>query len=461
MCSTGWRRRRPMCSACRKPRWRTRLSLCRTGAAGYHAAHNGQKTYNGVAILRAARWRTSASTFPICRRAEARAGGDHRRRAHRLRLHAQRTGGRLRQVRVQAALAGGAERPCCASELAALPQLALLGDYNIAPDDRDVHDPVAWKDQILCSEPERAAFRQFLGLGLAMPSACSSSRPSSTRGGITGRWASASIAACASTTSCCRAACRGLQRLRHRQGAAQAGTAVRPCAGDGHAGGNRGDRAHDLAEAAGALYPVLANCPPGLQRRIADSHADADAAVGNRGVRRAAALPRLSPSSSMARSASPSSAASGRELPLYRVLAGESCIISSSCLLGHADYNASGVTEGATTLALLPRAAVRRNAGRAGFRDFVFALFSERMAELMQLVEEVAFRKLDQRLAALLLGKGRMVHHPPATGRRTGQRARDGQPPAQGLCRAGPGAARSRTGGSARPRRFARVASVT
>ena len=48
--------------------------------------------------------------------------------------------------------------------------------------------------------------------------------------------------------------------------------------------------------------------------------------------------------------------------------------------------------------------------GEAAFRDFVFALFSERMAELMQLVEEVAFRKLDQRLAALLLGKGRVVH---------------------------------------------------
>jgi len=44
------------------------------------------------------------------------------------------------------------------------------------------------------------------------------------------------------------------------------------------------------------------------------------------------------------------------------------------------------------------------------FRAFVFSLFSERMAELMQLVEEVAFQKLDQRLAALLLGKGRVVH---------------------------------------------------
>lgn len=102
--------------------------------------------------------------------------------------------------------------------------------------------------------------------------------------------------------------------------------------------------------------------------------------------------------------------ANGRELPLYRVLAGESCIISSSCLLGHADYNARGVAEGSTTLAVLPRSLFDEMMGQAAFRDFVFALFSERMADLMHLVEEVAFRKLDQRLAALLLGKGRRVH---------------------------------------------------
>ena len=103
-------------------------------------------------------------------------------------------------------------------------------------------------------------------------------------------------------------------------------------------------------------------------------------------------------------------AANGRELPLYRVLPGESCIITSSCLLGHADYNARGTTEGATTLALLPREIFAELLGEPVFRDFVFALFSERMAELMQLVEEVAFHKLDQRLASLLLGKGRVVH---------------------------------------------------
>lgn len=102
-------------------------------------------------------------------------------------------------------------------------------------------------------------------------------------------------------------------------------------------------------------------------------------------------------------------ATNGRELPLYRVLPGESCIITSSCLLGHIDYNARGMTESETTLALLPRPLFDLLLAQSGFRDFIFQLFAERMAELMQLVEEVAFRKLDQRLANLLLGKGRLL----------------------------------------------------
>ncbi len=103
-------------------------------------------------------------------------------------------------------------------------------------------------------------------------------------------------------------------------------------------------------------------------------------------------------------------AANGRELPLYKVQSGESCIITSSCLLGHADYNARGVTESETTLVLLPRTLFEQMLGETAFRDFVFDLFAERISELMQLVEEVAFRKLDQRLANLLLGKGRQLH---------------------------------------------------
>lgn len=103
-------------------------------------------------------------------------------------------------------------------------------------------------------------------------------------------------------------------------------------------------------------------------------------------------------------------AANGRELPLYKVLPGESCIITSSCLLGHADYNARGVTEGKTRLVLLPRPLFDALLQTPAFRDFVFGLFAERIADLMQLVEEVAFRKLDQRLANLLLGKGRQLN---------------------------------------------------
>ncbi len=103
-------------------------------------------------------------------------------------------------------------------------------------------------------------------------------------------------------------------------------------------------------------------------------------------------------------------AANGRELPLYRVLPGESCIITSCCLLGHEDYNARGVAEQDTALALLPRPLFDELIAEPAFRDFVFHLFSGRIADLMQLVEEVAFRRLDQRLAGLLLGKGRVVH---------------------------------------------------
>lgn len=156
------------------------------------------------------------------------------------------------------------------------------------------------------------------------------------------------------------------------------------------------------------LYPVLGKLPAALRQRVGEALQRIDLPPGTvvfderqpcRGfpfvLGGAIRVAKLS--------------ASGRELPLYRVLAGESCIITSSCLLGHVDYNARGVSEGETTLVLLPRPLFDEMMGEPAFRDFVFALFSERMAELMQLVEEVAFRKLDQRLAALLLGKGRTV----------------------------------------------------
>jgi CRP/FNR family transcriptional regulator len=156
------------------------------------------------------------------------------------------------------------------------------------------------------------------------------------------------------------------------------------------------------------LYPVLAELPSALQARIAASLQTLSLTPGTVVFderQPCAGFPFILDGAIRVAKVS----SGGRELPLYRVVAGESCIITSSCLLGHADYNARGVTEGATTLALLPRALFDEVLAEPAFRDFVFALFSERMAELMQLVEEVAFRKLDQRLAALLLGKGRVL----------------------------------------------------
>lgn len=100
----------------------------------------------------------------------------------------------------------------------------------------------------------------------------------------------------------------------------------------------------------------------------------------------------------------------GRELPLYRVLPGETCIVSAGCLLGRADYNASGIAEHDSTLLLLPQADFDALLSDPVFRTFVFTLFSERIAELMQLIEEVAFRRLDARLAGHLLGRGRLIH---------------------------------------------------
>jgi CRP/FNR family transcriptional regulator len=97
---------------------------------------------------------------------------------------------------------------------------------------------------------------------------------------------------------------------------------------------------------------------------------------------------------------------SGRELQLYRVVPGESCILTSSCLLGHTRYQARGIAEGALELVLLPAPSFHELMGKhEAFRSYVFHLFSDRLTDLMQLVSAVAFQKLDQRLAALLVAK--------------------------------------------------------
>lgn len=96
--------------------------------------------------------------------------------------------------------------------------------------------------------------------------------------------------------------------------------------------------------------------------------------------------------------------ANGRELQLYRVEAGDSCLLSASCLLGRKAYMASAIAEGPVELLVIPEADFQAVlAEDEAFRRYVFALFGERLATLMSLVEAIVYRKLDQRLAALLL----------------------------------------------------------
>ena len=158
-----------------------------------------------------------------------------------------------------------------------------------------------------------------------------------------------------------------------------------------------------------AQYPVLAELPPGLREEIA---AAAQAVTVPSGAtlfderQPCQGFPFVLAGAIRVAKV----AANGRELPLYRVTPGETCIITSSCLLGNVPYNARGTTESETVLVLLPQGLFNELLAQAPFRNFIFNLFAERMADLMRLVEEVAFRKLDQRLAALLLGKGRVVH---------------------------------------------------
>jgi CRP/FNR family transcriptional regulator len=100
--------------------------------------------------------------------------------------------------------------------------------------------------------------------------------------------------------------------------------------------------------------------------------------------------------------------ADGRELVLYDVGPGDSCVLSTSCLLGNARYSAQGACETEVELALLPRPLFERLlAEHPPFRTAVFNQFGERLVRLVELAEAVGFQRVEQRLAAALLGGGR------------------------------------------------------
>lgn len=132
---------------------------------GYHVAFSGQKTYNGVAIL---------AREPL---ADVVAGVPGFDDPHRRVLAATIGGVRVVDLYVVNGQSVGSEKYAwklewlravtdyLEAELQRHGKVVVLGDFNIAPADRDVHDPDAWRDRILCSEPERAALGAILDLG--------------------------------------------------------------------------------------------------------------------------------------------------------------------------------------------------------------------------------------------------------------------------------------------------------
>ncbi|MGL4396765.1 MAG: Crp/Fnr family transcriptional regulator [Hyphomicrobium sp.] len=94
----------------------------------------------------------------------------------------------------------------------------------------------------------------------------------------------------------------------------------------------------------------------------------------------------------------------GREIVLYRVAAGESCALTTACLMGYEEYQAEGIAETDVEAVAIPRATFDELIARsAEFRRFVFTAFSVRVTNLFRIIEDVAFGRVDVRLAQRLL----------------------------------------------------------
>ncbi|MBY4892889.1 Crp/Fnr family transcriptional regulator [Rhodobacteraceae bacterium N5(2021)] len=94
----------------------------------------------------------------------------------------------------------------------------------------------------------------------------------------------------------------------------------------------------------------------------------------------------------------------GREIVLYRVEAGQSCVMTTACMLAHEAYLAEGVAETDVTAIALPKATFDALVSAEPiFRDFILAAYAHRMTGLFKIIEDVAFGRIDMRLAARLL----------------------------------------------------------
>jgi CRP/FNR family transcriptional regulator len=102
------------------------------------------------------------------------------------------------------------------------------------------------------------------------------------------------------------------------------------------------------------------------------------------------------------------SAESGREITLYRINRGESCVLTASCIFGRNRFPAVAVAEEDIEAVVVPSGVFRHWMNEYEvWRDFVFNLLSKRLSEVMTTIEEVAFRRMDIRIAEFLVNKYR------------------------------------------------------
>ncbi len=154
-----------------------------------------------------------------------------------------------------------------------------------------------------------------------------------------------------------------------------------------------------------AAFPALDHLEPEARRLLADGlrdlHVPAGTTVFSDGQACQAFLLLLDGSVRVQKVAE-----SGREIVLYRVEPGQTCVLTTNCLLAHADYGADGIAETPLHgLALMPPTFEALLACSAVWRAFVFAAYATRVSDLLMLIEEVAFGRIDVRLAQFLAGK--------------------------------------------------------
>ena len=135
-------------------------------ALGYQCVFSGQKTYNGVALLARETPRDIVTDIPGLDDPQRRillGTVGNVRVANLYVVNGQEVGSEKYHYKLRWL---AKVREFLAAEMQKHPNLVVLGDFNIAPDDRDVHDPAAWHEQILCSTPERSALKSILDVGL-------------------------------------------------------------------------------------------------------------------------------------------------------------------------------------------------------------------------------------------------------------------------------------------------------